>query len=371
MNHRSRKSQKKSKSTSKTKKKQGKSINSPPDDSATGAHGQNDKDGGASSRRTWVDDLQFRPVAAPVMDSASASSLSSMTPVAAPSVSLSVISWNVLAHAYCSPRSQVRLPMPYQKRVFHGHHRRRNVVGVLERVASPSGNVCADVLCLQEVDMDEVRVALEGCGYRGVETPRTTAGAGGTGGRADSCSIFVNKETWKLVDHELVRLDDLATLASASAASRTTSGDDEAASPAAATTAANNLQGLQQSFLRRNVALLVRIQHVSTGETAVVANCHLYWVRTGYCRSPRRLHRARTSLNLPITCHVAESGLRVRQGSSILPVMAVVIFPRRCLIPRFFFCFVVGRNSSARRTTCSSGPTHSAGRTKRSCCAGT
>jgi hypothetical protein len=316
MNHRSRKSQKKSKSTSKTKKKQGKSINSHPDDSATGAHGQNDNDGSSSpsSRRTWVDDLQFRPVAAPVMDSASASSLSSTTPVAAPSVSMSVISWNVLAHAYCSPRSQVRLPTQYQKRVFHGHRRRNNVIGALERFASPSGSVCADVLCLQEVDMDEIRVALEGCGYRGVETPRTSAGAGGTGGRADSCSIFVREETWTLVDHELVRLDDLATLAPASAASRTSSGDDEGASPAAATTATNNLQGLQQSFLRRNVALLARIQHVSTGETAVVANCHLYWVRT--C-SLRQLYGARIKLNLTFDVHLAESGLRVRQGSSI------------------------------------------------------
>jgi hypothetical protein len=332
MNHRSRKSQKKSKSTSKTKKKRGTSGNNshPGDSSATetGAHNVDGSSSSPSSRRTWVDDLQFRPVAASVMmDSASASSLSSPAPVVAPSVSLSVISWNVLAHAYCSPRSQVRLPMPYQKRVFHGHHRRDNVVGVLERFASPSGNVCADVLCLQEVDMDEIRVALEGCGYRGVETPRTTAGAGGTGGRADSCSIFVNEETWKLVNHELVRLDDLATLAPASAASRTTSGDDDEATPAAATTATNNLQGLQQSFLRRNVALLARIQHVSTGETAVVANCHLYWVRTVYCRSPRKLY-ALISLNLTITCHVAESGLRVRQGSSMLPVMSVAILTR-------------------------------------------
>jgi hypothetical protein len=298
------------------------------------------------------------------------SSLSSTTPVAAPSVSMSVISWNVLAHAYCSPRSQVRLPMPYQKRVFHGRHRRNNVVGALERFASPSGSVRADVLCLQEVDMDEIRVALEGCGYRGVETPRTSAGAGGTGGRADSCSIFVREETWKLVDHELVRLDDLATLAPASAASRTTSGgDDEGASPAAATTATNNLQGLQQSFLRRNVALLARVQHVSTGETAVVANCHLYWVRTVYCRSPRRLHHARTSLNQHFTCHVAESGIRVRQGSSIKSVMIVANSLRTRLSTHF--CFSVGRDSSVRRTTSLSGPAHSAGRTKRSCCAGT
>ena len=207
----------------------------------------------------------------------------------------------------------MRLPTQYQKRVFHGHHRRDNVIRALERFASPSGNVCADVMCLQEVDMDEIRVALEGCGYRCVETPRAAAGAGGTGGRVDSCSIFVREETWKIVDHELVRLDDLATLAPTSSASPT-SDDDEASQTRP--TVSNNLQGLQQSFLRRNVALLVRIQHVSTGETAVVANCHLYWVR--YVFAVRRVESyystVRTDLAQPAFhfFHLAESGLRVR-----------------------------------------------------------
>jgi hypothetical protein len=292
MNHRSRKSQKKSKGTSKSKKKHGGGV--------SGEHNNNNGgnvDGGAS-RRTWVDDLQFRPVAA-----ASALSSDSESPASLDSLSLSVVSWNVLAQAYCSPRSQVRLPQQYQRRVFHGRHRRDSAVRVVERFASspspslPSGNVCgADVLCLQEVDVDEIRGALEGRGYRCVETPRTAKGAGGgTGGRVDSCSTFVREETWRIVDHDLVRLDDLATLAPPSSSAG--SDDDDGVSPLATTTASNNLQGLQQSFLRRNVALLVRIQHVSTGETAVVANCHLYWVRS-LCADRGTVHTAKHAIHL-------------------------------------------------------------------------
>jgi hypothetical protein len=294
MNHRSRKSQKKSKGTSKSKKKHG--------GGDSGEHNSNggNVDGGAS-RRPWVDDLQFRPVAAAASalesDSESPASLDS-------SLSLSVVSWNVLAQAYCSPRSQVRLPPQYQKRVFHGRHRRDSVVRVVGRFASSSpppspssGCACVDVLCLQEVDMDEIRGALEGRGYRCVETPRTAKGAGGgTGGRVDSCSVFVKEETWRIVDRDLVRLDDLATLAPPSSSAGSDDNDD-GVPPRATATATNNLQGLQQSFLRRNVALLVRIQHVSTGETAVVANCHLYWVRS-LCADRRTVHTAHPAIQL-------------------------------------------------------------------------
>jgi hypothetical protein len=70
-----------------------------------------------------------------------------------------------------------------------------------------------------------------------------------------------------------VRLDDLATLRSAPHSVP----DDRRignANNSASTT--SHLQGLQQGFLRRNAALLVRLRDTS-GRTVVVANAHLYW----------------------------------------------------------------------------------------------
>ena len=104
-------------------------------------------------------------------------------------------------------------------------------------------NLKVDILCLQEVDLDDVRRELEDT-YVGLSTPTTNGG--GAGGRADACCIYYQKEDWKLVDHQIIRLDDLATLGST------------------ATSIESNLQGLQQSFLRRNAALLVKLEHRNT-----------------------------------------------------------------------------------------------------------
>lgn len=173
-------------------------------------------------------------------------------------ISLSVVSWNILAHAYCSRRSHAHLPASYQSVVF-SDNRVKLIVHVLkERIVGT-----ADVICLQEVDVDVVQTTLREAGYDGIETPRTKGG--GAGGREDSCGIYVCSP-WELIQHELIRLDDLATLSSAT--SKESCGESMN----------GNLQGLQQSFLRRNVALVVRLRHSESGRTVVVANAHLYWV---------------------------------------------------------------------------------------------
>lgn len=215
--------------------------------------------------KNWVDDLSFQPIKESSVRVQAHQSLSNNT-------QLTVISWNVLAEAYCSRRSQCNLPPQYAKKVFDRPHRRQQILGVLRAFIV---NQAVDVLCLQEVDLDEIGVFMQAQGFVGIETPRTTGG--GAGGRSDACSIWIRKETWTLQEHELIRLDDLATLSSGIVNGDNDNTADISNDSNGSAVSSSNLQGLQASFLRRNAALLVRIKHVETGQTLVVANAHLYW----------------------------------------------------------------------------------------------
>ena len=189
----------------------------------------------------WVDDIDF------VVDASDEAFSESST-----AVDVRIVSWNVLAEAYLNRKSHRSLPYSYQDVVFTPKKRR----ALLRRTISKLVNLKVDILCLQEVDLDDVRRELEDT-YVGLSTPTTNGG--GAGGRADACCIYYQKEDWKLVDHQIIRLDDLATLGST------------------ATSIESNLQGLQQSFLRRNAALLVKLEHRNTSQRIVVANAHLFW----------------------------------------------------------------------------------------------
>jgi mRNA deadenylase 3'-5' endonuclease subunit Ccr4/uncharacterized protein with PIN domain len=191
----------------------------------------------APKNEKWVDKLEFVPLDT---DDNSSSSLQ-----------VRIVSWNILAQAYCTRRSHHHLPPMYQNYVFSPPMRKVMLRKSLERFC----NLQVDVFCLQEVDMD-LNDMLEG--YDSVLTPTVTGGGGG--GRVDACGIYFFKENWKLVEHELVRLDDLATLGQSS-----TTGIE------------SNLQGLSTSFLRRNVAILCRLQHRQTKQQIVVCNAHVYW----------------------------------------------------------------------------------------------
>ena len=183
-------------------------------------------------RESWVDSLSWTPL------------LEGTSP------DLSIVTWNVLAQSYCSRRSHPDLPRIYQDVVFSPQRRRSRLLRILKRFVDET----IDVLCLQEVDSDDIARKLQDWGYSHVETPRTKGG--GSGGRVDSCGIYVRKERWSLVDHELIRLDDLATLGAGGV---------------------GDTSGLEQSFLRRNAALLARIRNRQSGRTVVVANAHLFW----------------------------------------------------------------------------------------------
>ena len=178
---------------------------------------------------------------------------------------ISIISWNVLAHSYCSRTSQRNLPLDYQKVVFHPVKRKQRILDILTRWASEE----ADILCLQEVDMDEIGASLRQLGWEGVETPRQRNG-GGSGTKIDSCIVYADPQHWKIVEHKVVTFDDLATLS-------TSKLQQQNVESTVLCIASSNLQGLQQSFLRRNVGLIVRLQDIHTGKTFVLAHTHLFW----------------------------------------------------------------------------------------------
>lgn len=219
---------------------------------------------------SWVDRLRFDPIDGCSNDHSDSSGLC-----------LSVISWNVLAESYCSRKSHPGLPRQYQEVVFDPNRRGSLIRKILQGETLRDGNSIADgeakiqplmpdIWALQEVDMDEILSKhLSSLGYQGIETPRMKMGCG-AGGKVDSCGIYFQKERWKLLDDELVRLDDLASLAASS--------DGDHKEEGAISSINNNLRGLQQTFLRRNVGLVVRLQSVTCPErTIVVGNVHLFW----------------------------------------------------------------------------------------------
>lgn len=178
-----------------------------------------------------------------------------------PPFSVSIICWNVLADSYCSRRSHRHLPLMYQNHVFDRHQRQHHVRQILRQMAS--GNLKPDILALQEVDPPlEIPSCLEECGYKGHHTPTDPSGKNG---RVDSAALYYRMDTWKSVGVESIRLDDIATLCS-----RNQTGTFNPSTRA-------SLEGIETSFLRKNMALLVRLQHIETGQEIVVAVVHLFW----------------------------------------------------------------------------------------------
>ena len=186
-----------------------------------------------------------------------------------------IVSWNVLAHAYLSRRSHRNLPPSYEDVVFQPKRRNSLINKVLKKLFSLE----LDIICLQEVDLPIVETTLREYNFEGASTP--TIRGGGAGGRVDACCIYWNTNDWTLIEEDLIQFDDLATLPS----KLTTNIGTSAATPAAATATAvdvikldSNFQGVQQSLLRRNVGIVVRLQHRTSESTRiVVANSHLYW----------------------------------------------------------------------------------------------
>lgn len=130
-------------------------------------------------------------------------------------------------------------------------------------------------------------------GYGVVET---IGSLGGRAGRVDSCGLYFREDNWKCLNHETIRLDDLAILRSSSESDdrveknhneiknkrrRNDNGD----------TQSGRLKGFERSFVRKNVTLLARMEHKPSRRQVVIVVSHLFWnpaydyvkVRTHYC----------------------------------------------------------------------------------------
>ena len=179
---------------------------------------------------------------------------------AAATPDISIVCWNVLADSYCSYRSHQHLPLRYQRHVFDRHQRQHHVRQTLRRLSS---TVAPDLVALQEVDPPlEVASCMKELGYLGIETPTSP---GGKDTRVDACALYYRQENWKCVDHEIVRLDDLAILCS----------KNNSEQPSIF--GGSNLSGVQTSFVRKNMAILVRLENLQSNRQIVVAVLHLYW----------------------------------------------------------------------------------------------
>jgi mRNA deadenylase 3'-5' endonuclease subunit Ccr4 len=201
---------------------------------------------------SWVDHLDWLPVGEKDTDS---------TDSAIDSHDISILSWNVLADAYCTFRSHPHLPLKFQRHVFDRPQRQHHVRRTLKMLAP-----MADLMALQEVDSP---LGVEGCmqelGYQGLQTPTS---AGGNDGRVDSCALYWNSQHYSCLEHEIVRLDDIAIMCT---------GSEETIEGATSLTTMSNLSGVQSSFCRKNMGLLVRLQHQPSKREIVVAVVHLHW----------------------------------------------------------------------------------------------
>jgi mRNA deadenylase 3'-5' endonuclease subunit Ccr4 len=134
------------------------------------------------------------------------------------------------------------------------------------------------MIALQEVDAPlHIPAWMEECGYHGHHTPTDVTGKNG---RVDACALYFRRDRWTSVQVEMIHLDDLATLCTyhpPQGTVRTTTSSSSSASTSSTTTRSTSLIGIESNFLRKNMALLVRLQHLTTGYEIVVAVTHLFW----------------------------------------------------------------------------------------------
>jgi mRNA deadenylase 3'-5' endonuclease subunit Ccr4 len=208
----------------------------------------------------------------------------SSPPSSSDSLEINIASFNVLAESYLTPRSHPGLPTAYGEVAFDKNKRRKLLVDTLKRFCDPSSLTSErwDVLALQELDLigddEEILPAFKSWGYEVVRTP--------TDQRKDCCAIAFDKEKFRLVNHEVVKFDDLATLY---VQSTNNSNRDQDTKLKDGTTFNNikpnktnsELTGMVRSFLRRNCAILAELETISASGTdkqsILVASVHLYW----------------------------------------------------------------------------------------------
>lgn len=291
-----------------------------------------------------------------------------------------ITSFNVLAESYLTPRSHPGLPAYYAAVAFDPDRRQKLLLDTLRRFCcSPSpidtdGGVAAatkgtstkttpnsiqwetqqkwDILCLQELEIlsegrDLLLPAFESWGYQLVRTPNDQ--------RVDGSAIVFDASKFRLVNHEIVRFDDLADLKhleeknfqdengnenarkndaenykivdvdegetgdeaqqalkqSSSSPSPRAKRKKKSKHAANTTSAPMELTGMVRSFLRRNCAVIAHLESTTVSDNGntkphqfLVASAHLYW-HPGYeyvklCQAKyllERIHAMATKIN--------------------------------------------------------------------------
>ena len=244
----------------------------------------------------WPNTLEIKP-----LDEASPPTDGSKAETEADSITFNILSFNVLAESYLTPRSHKNLPPASSEVVFNKELRRNLLKHTLEKLANSF-----DIICLQEVDDYLRKVIVESLtalGYSFVYAPRggipLTSSDVPLGRdipsmsvqvdkRSDGCATFFSKSKWKCVNYSIVNFDDLAeddrlplnehasTLLDVS----TPMVDSNSPKKKNKQKKQTALSGIIASYKRRNAALLLELEQIQSPSKArrvVVANAHLYW----------------------------------------------------------------------------------------------
>lgn len=243
-------------------------------------------------RQPWPEKLEIKPLA----ESSAPSSTDGSE--AADSISFSILSFNVLAESYLTPRSHNNLPPSAAEVVFNKELRRNLLKRTLEKLAKSF-----DIICLQEVDnalRDIIVDSLTKLGYSYVYAPRggvplassdvdcgtvSPSKSPQVDKRSDGCATFFSKNNWKCVNYSVVHFDDLADeerppLRDDSVANSVKQPHPVSNSSRKRKKKQNALSGIIASYKRRNAALLLELEQIQSPSKArriVVANAHLYW----------------------------------------------------------------------------------------------
>jgi len=190
---------------------------------------------------------------------------------------IKILSFNVLAEAYLTPRSHPCLPLPYASVAFDRNKRRPLLMKTLQRLGDSY-----DIMCLQEVDLYEEMVEA---------LPEFDSCHSKIEGRTDRCVIFWRKSSYKLVEHQIVEFDELANIGQGSNHKQiierledgcieqpeNSSGEDEVKVRPTQSGSSVALSGMLSSFVRRNTACIAILEQIDTEQKFATASAHLYW----------------------------------------------------------------------------------------------
>lgn len=209
---------------------------------------------------------------------------------------LRVLSFNVLAESYTSPRSHKDLPDHYADVIFNPQKRRSLLMQTLQSLSCGTNEeLNYDILCLQELDLYEECVKA---------LPRFSSCHSKLHNRVDRCAIFWRKDKYELIESEVIEFDDLAhnfvdvsdVSSSGQKAKEVSPIKDHSSllskkkkTPSRKSdrdsSKSNNhqdiynlaLRSMASSFLRRNSASAAILQEKRTKQKFVIVSAHLYW----------------------------------------------------------------------------------------------